>query len=207
MIYKQISEKTAQRTDIAVYFDVTGQKGVTIAEPTGNEKAWAQAGAAWTSFTENPNAQTKTRKFINEKTERNNITRYSPQWAYEVLLMFERPEIAMVYDIVKQRKTGSDTIVTFVVVDLFKPTETDNEYEARLVKAAVQVSSLDDDDDMIMKGTLYNQGDEVLGTFNTSTGVFTSASAATEASQSSDKAVADNAAAESETKNTENTEE
>lgn len=191
MIYKQISEKTAQRTDIAVYFDVTGQQGVTITEPKENEKAWAQAGAAWTSFTENPNAQTKSRKFINEKTERNNITRYSPQWAYEVLLMFERPEIAMVYDIVKQRKTGSDTIVTFVVVDLFKPTETNNTYEARLVNAAVQVSSLDDDDDMIMKGTLYNQGDEVLGTFNVADGIFTAASAAA-ASQSTDKAVTEN---------------
>ena len=195
MIYKQISEKTAQRTDIAVYFDVTGQQGVTITEPKENEKAWAQAGAAWTSFTENPNAQTKTRKFINEKTERNNITRYSPQWAYEVLLMFERPEIAMVYDIVKQRKTGSDTIVTFVVVDLFKPTETGNEYEARLVKAAVQVSSLDDDDDLIMKGTLYNQGDEVLGTFNVTDGIFTAASAAA-ASQSAEKAVIENSTKE-----------
>ncbi len=190
-IFKATSEQTAQRTDISVYMDVTGQKGVTEPDPKGG-KVWAQAGAAWTSFTENPNAQTKSRKFINEKTERNNITRYSPQWAYEVLLMFERPEIAMVYDIVKQRKTGSDTIVTFVVVDLFKPTETDNTYEARLVNAAVQVSSLDDDDDMIMKGTLYNQGDEVLGTFNVTDGIFTAASAATEASQSTDKAVTEN---------------
>lgn len=174
-IVSATSEKTAQRTDIAVFVDVTDYPGVE--KPGGEEKAWAQAGTAWTTFTENPNAQTKTRKFINEKTERSNITRYSPQWAYEVLLMFERPEIAMIYDIVKKRKTGSDTHVKFVVVDLFKKGEAENEYSARLVNAAVQVSSLDDDDDMIMKGTLYNQGDEVEGIFNIKDGIFTPAAA------------------------------
>lgn len=163
MLYQVTDEKTAQRTDIAIYMDITGESGVTS---SGNEAVYTNCGTAWTTFTESPNAQTKQRKFINEKTERNNITRYSPQWAFEVLLMYNRPEIKKIYNIVKQRKTGSDTIVTFIVVDLFDNT-------ARQVKAAVQVSSLDDDDDMIIKGTFYNQGDEVLGTFDTEKGIFT----------------------------------
>lgn len=174
--YDCLNEATAQRTDIAVFFDVTGCKGVEGVEGT---PVYSRAGTAWTSFTESPNAQTKERKFINEKTARSNITSYKPQWAYEVLLMYNRPEIAMIYDVVKSRKTGVATNVKFVVVDLFDKSE-ENVYTARLVKGAVQVSSLDDDDDMIMKGTIYNQGDEVLGTFNMSTGVFTEASSASE---------------------------
>lgn len=156
------SELTAQRTDIAVFMEVETGK-------------YAQCGTAWTTFTENPNAQTKSRKFINEKTERNNITRYAPEWSFECLLMYERPDIRKIYDIVKERKTGSDTIVTFIVVDLFDGETTAK--AARKVNASVQVSSFDDDDDMIIKGSFHNQGDEVLGTFNMTTGVFTPAAA------------------------------
>ncbi|MBQ8569328.1 MAG: hypothetical protein IJ446_08935 [Oscillospiraceae bacterium] len=159
-IIKTEGERVAQRTDIEVYMEI-------------NTVSYAQCGAAWLVFSESPNAQTKSRKFINEKTERSNITRYAPQWSFECLLMYDRPEIKKLYDIVKQRKTGSDTVVTFIVVDKF------DKDSARMVRAAVQITSLDDDDDMIIKGTFYNQGDEVLGTFDTNTGVFTpSASAA-----------------------------
>lgn len=153
-----VSELTAQRTDIAVFMEVETGK-------------YAQCGTAWTTFTENPNAQTKSRKFINEKTERNNITRYAPEWSFECLLMYERPDIRKIYDIVKERKTGSDTIVTFIVVDLFDGETTAK--TARKVNASVQVSSFDDDDDMIIKGSFHNQGDEVLGTFNMTAGEFT----------------------------------
>lgn len=167
-LFKCTNEATAQRTDIAVYMDVTGVEGVTGA--TGDERVYTNCGVAWTTFTESPNAQTKERKYINEKTARNNITRYSPQWAFECLLMYNRPEVRKVYDIVKQRKVGSDTVVTLIVADLFDKTGT--KYAARKVNAAVQISSLDDDDDMIIKGTFYNQGDEILGTFDTENGVF-----------------------------------
>lgn len=174
MLHNCTDEKTAQRTDIAVYMDITGEEGVTA---EGNEKVYTNCGTAWTTFTESPNAQTKQRKYINEKTERNNITRYAPQWAFEVLLMYNRPEIRKIYNIVKKRKTGQDTVVTYVVVDLFEGAG--DVYSARMVNAAVQVSSLDDDDDMIIKGTFYNQGDEILGTFDVKQGIFTPSAAGT----------------------------
>ena len=165
-LFNCTDEATAQRTDIAVYMDVTGEKGVD----EGSE-VYTNCGTGWTTFTESPSAQTKQRKYINEKTERNNVTRYAPQWAFECLLMYNRPEIRKIYDIVKQRKTGKDTVVTLIVVDLFDGTE--KVHSARKVNAAVQISSLDDDDDMIIKGTFYNQGDEILGTFDMEKGVFT----------------------------------
>ncbi len=165
-----INELTAQRTDIAVFFDVTGYDNT--GSVTGDERAYTRAGTAWTSFTESPNAQTKERKFINEKTARSNITSYKPQWAFEVLLMYNRPEIAHIYDCVKRRVTGSELRHCFIVVDLFDQ-KSDGVYAARQVYAVPQISSIDDDDDMIMKGTFYNQGDEILGTFNMASGVFT----------------------------------
>lgn len=157
-----------QRPDIAVYFQITQ----TVESVT--TISFTRAGECWTSFTENPNAQTKTRKYISERTERQNITKYSPQWAFECLMDLTKPEIEMIYNIVKERRTGSQTLVTFVVVDI-DPTSQATSFPARKVQGAVQISSIDDDDDMIIKGSIYNQGDEVAGTFDTETNTFTAA--------------------------------
>lgn len=170
-ILNPTSELTAQRTDIAVFMLVesTTTSGTTT-------ETWTRCGVAWQTFTENPNAQSKTRKFISESTERKNITRYSPSWAFEVLLMYERPEIKLIYDKIKNRATGTNILVTFAVVDLFDPVEgQDSVYSARRVNASVEVSNLDDDDDMIIKGNFNNQGDEIIGTFDVSAGEFTAA--------------------------------
>ena len=45
-------------------------------------------------------------------------------------------------------------------------------YPARKGKYAVEVSSCDDDDDMIIKGNFNGQGDEEFGYFNPETGVW-----------------------------------
>ncbi len=126
----------AQRPDIEVYIN-------------GN-----RCGEPWLSFTENPNAQTKSRKFINERNERSSIVRYATQWAFECLLEYDKPEVRAVYDIAIEHKTGDDALVDVKIVDTLIN-------KTRCYKGSVQVSSIDDDDDMIIKGTIYAQGDEI----------------------------------------------
>lgn len=163
---EKVVEAAAQRTDIAHYMDVTGMAGVT-----GDDTVWTLMGAGWTSNTESPSAQTKERKFINEKSARKNITSYSPSFSFEVLLMFNKPEIRKIYDIYTKRKTGNDAVITMVTVDLFDEAKS-GKYPARKGRYAVEVSSCDDDDDMIIKGNLNGQGDEDIGWFNPETGVW-----------------------------------
>ncbi len=105
-------EITAQRTDIAHFMDVTNVDGITP-EAEG-DTVWKQLGSGWTSMTESPSAQTKDRKFINEKSKRKNITSYSPSFAFEALLMFKDPAIRKVYDIYTKRKTGTAAVVGIV---------------------------------------------------------------------------------------------
>lgn len=167
-------EATAQRTDILHFVDVTKASGAE----TGDEAVYHKCGAGFLSMTESPSAQTKTRKYINEKSERENITRYKPTFAFESLLMFNNPIIRMIYDIYKQRKTGSDTIITMITVDAFD-TAVNGSYPAYKGNYAVQVSSCDDDDDMIIKGNLACQGDEIVGWFNPETGVWSEAETTT----------------------------
>lgn len=160
-------EATAQRTDILHFMDVTSED-----KTASSGEVWQQLGAGFTSMTESPSAQTKERKYINEKSSRKNITSYAPSFAFENLLMFNNPAVKKIYDIYTQRKTGSDAIVEMITVDKFGEA-TNGAYPARKGNYAVEVSSCDDDDDMIIKGNLNGQGDEALGWFNPTTGTWT----------------------------------
>lgn len=171
-------EVTAQRTDIAHFMDVTDVDGVTP-EAEG-DTVWRQLGAGWTTMTESPSAQTKERKFINEKSKRKNITSYSPSFAFEDLLMFKDPATRKVYDIYTKRKTGTAAVVNMVTVDKFEEA-VNGAYPARKGRYAVEVSSCDDDDDMIIKGNFNGQGDEIFGYFDPVKGVWTDTAPAAEA--------------------------
>lgn len=160
-------EATAQRTDILHFMDVTDAEGVTP-EAEG-DTVWCQMGVGWTAMTESPSAQSKERKFINEKSKRKNITSYAPSIAFEALLMFLNPAIRKVYDIYTKRKTGTAAVVPMVTVDTFD-TAVGDYYPARKGKYAVEVSSCDDDDDMIIKGNFNGQGDEAIGWFDPANG-------------------------------------
>ena len=85
--------------------------------------------------------------------------------------MFNKPEVRTVYDIYTKRKTGTDAVVTVVTVDAFEEVK-NGYYPARKGRYAVEVSSCDDDDDMIIKGNLNGQGDEAIGWFDPQNGVW-----------------------------------
>lgn len=161
-------EATAQRTDILHFMDVSP------ANTEAGSEIYQQLGAGFTTMTESPSAQTKERKYINESSSRKNITSYAPSFAFEALLMFNNPAIKKIYDIYTERKTGTNAVVTMVTVDKFE-TVSYGSYPARKGNYAVEVSSCDDDDDMIIKGNLNGQGDETAGWFNPTTGVWATA--------------------------------
>ena len=157
-----LSEGVVQRTDIVPFMN------------TGTEESpqWKQMGAGWIKFSESPNAQTKSKKYINEKTERESVTRYKPKFDFEADLMHADPTIKKVYDIARNRETGSGAIVDILIVDKIGEEPVDG-YEARRMKLAVSVSSVDGDDDMTISGSLNGQGDDIKGKFVTSTSTFT----------------------------------
>lgn len=171
-------ETTAQRTDILHFMDVTK----LVEDAKQDDTVWDRMGTGWTSVTESPSAQTKERKFINEKSKRKNITSYAPSFAFEALLMFNKPSVRTIYDIYTKRKTGTDAVVPMVTVDKFD-TEKNGYYPARKGNYAVEVSSCDDDDDMIIKGNLNGQGDELIGWFDPVNGIWSDEEPAAAAEQ------------------------
>ena len=158
-----LSEGVVQRTDIVPFMNTSKEETPT----------WSQMGAGWTKFSESPNAQTKSKKYINEKTERESVTRYKPKFDFEADLMHADPTIKKIYDIQRNRETGAGAIVDILVVDKFESEEPSEGYAARRMKLAVSVSSVDGDDDMTISGSLNGQGDDIKGKFKTGTSTFT----------------------------------
>lgn len=149
---KQVKELLVMRTQIIPAMNL------------GTETApdWAVCGRGWKKFSESPNAQTESVKYINMESEATDTTSYSPKYAFECDLMASERTVKEVYSIAKGRKTGSDCVRPFLVIDKFDPVG-DGGYVAWYEKLAVAVSSIDGDKKMTVSGDLNAQGDTVKG--------------------------------------------
>lgn len=126
---------------------------------------WTVCGKGWTKFSESPNAQTESTKYINMESETTDTTSYSPKYSFECDLMASEKTIKKVYDIAKGRKTGSDCVLPFLIIDKFDPVSGQTgKYVAWRENLAVAVSSIDGEKKMKMSGDLNGQGDTVKGT-------------------------------------------
>ncbi len=154
------------RPDIMVFMNIG----------TADSPIWERCGKGWKKFAENPNAQTEPTQYINDASETIDTVSYSPQYSFECDLMPNQPTIKKVYDIAKDRKTGSEAVIDVLIVDTFEKDE-QGAYTARRENLAVAVSSLDGTKKMAMSGNLNGQGDGVKGTFVPATNPATGASA------------------------------
>lgn len=131
---------------------------------TADSPIWERCGKGWKKFGENPNAQTESTQYINDASETTDTVSYAPQYSFECDLMPNQPTIKKVYDIAKDRKTGSNAVVDVLIVDAFEKDE-NSAFTARRESLAVAVSSLDGTKKMAMSGNLNGQGDGVKGKF------------------------------------------
>lgn len=156
--------KTTQNSGSAAVKDnlVTRTK-IIPAVNLGTEEApdWEICGKGWTKFSESPNAQTESTKYINMDSETTDTTSYSPKYGFECDLMASERSIKTIYGIAKGRKTGSECVLPFLIIDKFDPV--DDGYVAWYEKLAVAVSSIDGEKKMKMSGDLNGQGDTVKG--------------------------------------------
>ena len=155
-----------QRRTIANYLD--------IADTGTEEQQFAFMGAGFKSLEESPKAQTKSRKYINDKSTTQSINGYSWSTPFELDQIREQEAVDFICKIGELQLVGEDTERDFVMAELSKPIEKkQNTYYARKIKVAVELSSFSNDDgDLGASGNLLGIGDIVEGTFNTETRVF-----------------------------------
>ena len=158
------ANEVTQRHEIADYLNVG----------TSTEKKYALMGAGFTALGESPNAQIKTKKYINEKASTSNVNSYQPQFDFEADQIKEDEAVQFIYSVGRNEKTGAGCITQYVRVELWNPVENEeNTFTAREFNVAVVVSKMDGEDDQVISGSLNASGDFVDGKFNTTTRTFT----------------------------------
>lgn len=160
--------KVIQRHEFADYLNCG-----TSADPD-----WKLMGTGFTSLNESPNAQSTTKKYVNEKSSTTSITQYQTEFPYDADLIVSEECITTLYNIARNHKTGSEAVLEYVRVELWDPAEAGSttEFKARKFSVANSVSDISGDDDIQISGTLHAQGDPVDGTFNVEDMEFTPAS-------------------------------
>lgn len=132
-------------------------------------------GQGYTKLDESPSAQTKTRRYVNDKSQTKSISGYDDSFPFEADQIIDEKAIDFIRDIGENRKTGAQAETDYVRVDLDKKVgASGTEYEARKFRVAIEVSDFPDNDgEMTMSGNLLGIGDMKVGKFDTTTNTFT----------------------------------
>ncbi len=139
-------------------------------------------GTGFTTLNESPNAQTETKKYVNEKSSTTTVTEYQTQFPYESDLIADEKCVIALYEVGRNHATGSDAQKDYVRVELWNPVVDDTtgeasttEFAARKFVVSVEVSSIEGETDMKISGNLNAVGDPIEGTFNVTSKTFTAA--------------------------------
>lgn len=161
----QITE-TVQRYMIADYLNI---------EKSGTE-SYVLMGTGFNTLDENPTAQNQETIYISDKSATNYIKSYKPVFAFDTDLIASEEAVMALYDVGRNRRTGSDAEFDYVRVELFKPVSgSENTYEARKFRVSCEVSGVSGSGGETIKvtGNLNGVGDFTDGTFNITTKAFT----------------------------------
>lgn len=148
----------------------------------GADKAeYVLCGTGFTTLTESPSAQTKSKRYINAASSRQGVSGYEWSASFEADQIKSEEALAFILDIGKGLKTGEAAEAEFVQVDLDSPaTGGANTFAARKRIVAIAVSEMPDNDgELGVNGDFLGVTDPEIGTFNTTTKVFTPTVAAT----------------------------
>lgn len=142
---------------------------------TTEEPNYQLMGTGFTSLDESPNAQTNTKKYVNEKSSTTSITQYQTEFPYNADLIKSELAILTLYEIGRNHKTGSDAVLEYCRVELWDPAEANSKskFKARKFFVANSVDDISGDDDIQVSGTLNAMGDPIDGVFDIEAGTFT----------------------------------
>ncbi|MCO7121915.1 hypothetical protein NIA71_08120 [Ihubacter massiliensis] len=142
--------------------------------------AYELMGTGFKEANEEPGAQVADKKYINMKSKSKSISGYEWVKTFSADQILSEAVIKDFVEIGQTQKIGQAAERDFVTVHLDEPvTGKENNFRARHVRVAVEVSSFPDNDgEMGVEGNLNGIGDIEEGTFDTTTKTFTPAGSA-----------------------------
>lgn len=125
----------------------------------------------FTEMSESKNPIEYTRKYVDEKSERSDITGYNTALSFAFDEIKEDPICQHLADIIENERVGEAAIVPILQVDLSQETETAGSYPARLRYFTVVPDSAGDDENAYTySGEFKANGETVVGTATTTDG-------------------------------------
>lgn len=158
--------KIRQSVDVARYLNTA---------PGTSSAVWSLMGTGVKAAGNTPAAQTKSRKYINDKSATKSVNSYDWTSPYEMDQVSDEAAVDYVYNIGNRELTGSDAETEYLEVYLDKPVSgSEGSYEARKRKVAIEVADMPEEDgELGVTGNLLGIGDPVFGKFNVKTKTFT----------------------------------
>ena len=131
-----------------------------------------------TSLTEEFNAESETKQYINQANGTTHIKSYTPSIQVEKEYIKDESLQTWLNGKVRDLPTGSDAETDYIRVNVFETTTTQSVYQAVKRKCTIQIDSIGGDagSELMNAFTMGGVGDGVKGTFNVSTLTFTTAS-------------------------------
>ena len=130
-------------------------------------------GVGTKTLDENPSAQTKSRKYVCDKSATKSISGYDWSSAFDIDQIRTQAAINYIVNIGEHQKVGEDAETDYVIVDLDQKND-DGTYHARKFGIAIEVASFTNDDgEMGCTGNFLGKGDPIEGSFDTKTKTFT----------------------------------
>lgn len=140
----------------------------------GETPTYELVGTGFKDLNESPSAQVASKKYINDKSATKSIVGYDWSTAFSLDQVRSRKVVEYICKIGEEQLTGADAESEYVIVSLDKKGSKENEFYARKIAVAIEVSGFENNDgEMGASGNLLGRGDIEIGIFNTSTKTFT----------------------------------
>lgn len=158
-----MSKKVRNRVDQASYIEVPGDDTAT----------YELMGTGFKDLNESPAAQTASKKYINNKSATKSIVSYDWSSAFSLDQVRSEKVVDFICKIGEEQLTGADAESNYVIVSLDKKGKSANEFYARKIAVAIEVSAFENNDgEMGASGNLLGKGDIEIGLFNIETKTF-----------------------------------
>ena len=147
-----------------------------------NETKPQLLGVGAKTLDENPAAQTKSRRYVCDKSATKSVSGYDWTTSFDIDQIRSQKAIDYIVGIGENQLIGQDAETEYFIVDLDRPASeesTNTSFHARKFNIAIEIASFTNDEgEMGCTGNLLAKGDPVEGFFDTDTCLFTEANAA-----------------------------
>ena len=142
---------------------------------TGETAVMELLGTGFRELNEEPSAQVRSKRYINQKSTSKGISGYEWQSPFSADQIRSEKAIAFICEIGERQRTGADVERDYIIVDLDqKAGGGATTFSARKIKVAIEVSKFGNEDgEMTCEGNFLGVSDVVVGTFDTSNKKFT----------------------------------